>query len=242
MHDSITLWSLPLVAGITFERTRSTSLTLVISGGFLFSGLMFGPDLDVYSRQYKRWGWLRWLWLPYRRSMRHRAFLSHGPIIGTVVRIVYLTSWLGALVGLVALVSAIAHWLTGETEQWLRLVDQYWHGGTAIMGRSLRQYPAEWVALLIGLELGALSHSLSDWLGSWYKRRFGRLGKFEKSKSPVSPVKEPLLPNLSHSPGFPSHPPFHPPTSTSPHPSLPTVELPVLPPAIQPDSKLPPFR
>ncbi len=125
-HDSITLWSLPVVAGLTFERTRSTSLTLVVSGGFLFSGLMFGPDLDIHSRQFKRWGVLRWIWLPYRRSMRHRSFLSHGPIVGTIVRLIYLFSGLLAAVGLIALVSAIAYWAAGEIDQWNRLTQQYW--------------------------------------------------------------------------------------------------------------------
>jgi uncharacterized metal-binding protein len=36
--------------------------------------------------------------------------------------------------------------------------------------RSLTQYPAEWIALFVGLELGAMSHSFSDWGGSAYKR------------------------------------------------------------------------
>jgi len=35
--------------------------------------------------------------------------------------------------------------------------------------KASTQYASEWIALFIGLELGALSHSLSDWGGS-YKR------------------------------------------------------------------------
>ncbi|EKQ67834.1 putative metal-binding protein [Leptolyngbyaceae cyanobacterium JSC-12] len=221
-HDRITLWSLPLVAGVTFERTQNASLTLIVSGGYLFSGLMFGPDLDIHSRQYRRWGVLRWIWLPYRRSMRHRAFLSHGPIVGTVVRIVYLLGWVGACLAVIGLVSAIAYQLTGEFETWTQFFQQYWLLATESIGRSLRQHYSEWLALLIGLELGALSHSLSDWISSRYKRLSPR--KPGKSAVSLATTKR---------------------TSPSPRPvaSQPsTVELPPLPPAQPSDSKLPPLR
>ena len=90
IHDRITLWTLPWLATIAFWKTYSGNVTLLIVGGFLFGGLMFGPDLDIYSRHYKRWGWFRWVWLPYQKSLRHRSFLSHGPIIGTTLRLIYL--------------------------------------------------------------------------------------------------------------------------------------------------------
>jgi uncharacterized metal-binding protein len=68
-HDRITLWSLPLVASCTYLITRHSTPTLMICAGFLFGGLMLGPDLDIHSIHYKRWGWFRWIWLPYRGSM-----------------------------------------------------------------------------------------------------------------------------------------------------------------------------
>jgi len=89
-HDRITLWTLPLVSGIAYFLTQSGKLALILAGGFLFSGLMFGPDLDIHSVQYKRWGWLRWIWIPYRSAIRHRSHFSHGLIIGTFLRWVYL--------------------------------------------------------------------------------------------------------------------------------------------------------
>ena len=55
-HDRITLWTLPWIAGIGYGITHNGELTLILAGGFLFSGLMFGPDLDIHSIQYKRWG------------------------------------------------------------------------------------------------------------------------------------------------------------------------------------------
>lgn len=157
-HDRITLWALPLVAGVTFWQTRSGNVTLLVAGGFMFGGLMFGPDLDIYSRQYQRWGFLRWIWLPYQKSLRHRSFLSHGPLIGTTLRVVYLSSLLAVLTFVVL---AVADKLLNMAVTWQDV--------ERTMGRS-SSYTTEFLSLFLGLELGAMSHSLSDWGGSAYKR------------------------------------------------------------------------
>ncbi|MHC5759041.1 metal-binding protein [Nostoc sp.] len=172
-HDRITMYALPFVAGITFWQTRSSNATLLVAGGFLFGGLMFGPDLDIYSVQFQRWGFLRWIWLPYQKSLRHRSFLSHGPIIGTILRILYLGSLLAILA---IIVLAIAEKLGNLSFTWQDL------GGS--VGRSLMQYDTEYIALFLGLELGAMSHSLSDWGGSAYKRvqKQGIRGLFPSGK------------------------------------------------------------
>jgi uncharacterized metal-binding protein len=158
-HDRITMYALPFVVGVTFWQTRSSNATLLVAGGFLFGGLMFGPDLDIYSVQFQRWGFWRWIWLPYQKSLRHRSFLSHGPIIGTILRVLYL----GCLLAILAIfVLTIAQKLWNQSFSWQDLA--------VIVGRSLLQYHTEYIALFFGLELGAMSHSLSDWGGSAYKR------------------------------------------------------------------------
>jgi uncharacterized metal-binding protein len=83
-HDRITVWSVPFVSGIAYFLTQNGKFALILAGGFLFSGLMFGPDLDIYSVQYKRWGWFRWIWIPYRSAILHRSQLSHVLLIGTI--------------------------------------------------------------------------------------------------------------------------------------------------------------
>lgn len=176
-HDSITLWSLPLVAGIVFERTKSSSLTLIVAGGYLFSGLMFGPDLDIYSRQYRRWGPLRWIWSPYRRLLRHRSFWSHGLIVGTFIRVIYLLAWLNILAILAVLVSTIALQAMGRIEQWQPMTQQWVETGWEVVRRSFQDHATEWMALGVGLELGAFSHACSDWVSSAYKRRVKQRAK-----------------------------------------------------------------
>ncbi len=158
-HDRITLWALPLVTGVTFWQTNSGNLTLLVVGGFLFGGLMFGPDLDIYSRPYQRWGFLRFIWLPYQKSLRHRSLLSHGPIIGTTLRVVYLG-------GLMAIAAVFALFVA----QTLWNVQLNWQTVGETVTSTLTRYSTEFLALFLGLELGAMSHSLSDWGGSAYKR------------------------------------------------------------------------
>jgi len=156
-HDRITLWSLPGVVVLSLILTSNAQLTLTIAGGFLFSGLMFGPDLDIYSIQFKRWGKLSFIWLPYQKMLRHRSILSHGPIIGTTLRVIYFLSFL-TLVGIV---------IVGVTQ----LVWGFDWNWQEFMFKLIKGYGGEAIALFLGLEFGAMSHSLSDWVVSTYKRQ-----------------------------------------------------------------------
>ena len=170
-HDRITLWALPLVVLVTLRLTLSGWLTTVVCLGFLLGGWVLGPDVDIHSVQYKRWGWFRWIWLPYRGSMRHRSRWSHGPIIGTMVRVLYISLWLslGGLLVVDLLNSAQRTALT-----WGELVDG--------LGWVLVTHWPWWLALVVGLELGALSHYVADWLSSAAKGTRGRSKRKAKSK------------------------------------------------------------
>jgi uncharacterized metal-binding protein len=230
-HDSITLWSLPLLAGITFEQTQSASLTLSVAGGFLFSGLMFGPDLDIYSQQYKRWSVLRWIWLPYRKAMRHRSLWSHGPIVGTVIRVIYLLIWVSLFAGFGISIVAIGAHFSGM-DGWA-LAQTWISSGLTTMQRSLQQSTGEWISLGLGLELGALSHVCSDWLGSAWKRQKKRGSQVGKGRSPHNrQIEAPLPPDLQI--------PWEPPTQPV---SPPPPKLRNLPPSpLRREPQLPTFR
>ena len=159
-HDRITYLSLLPLAVITYILTQRGEWLLWFSGAYLFSGLMFGPDLDIYSVQYKRWGRIRWIWLPYQSCLKHRSFFSHGLIVGTVVRVIYLLT----IVIIVAIfVVAIAQVMWGFNWNW-----RYFAENTFNLLKN--SYLGEAVVVFIGLELGAMSHSLSDYLVSHWKR------------------------------------------------------------------------
>ncbi|MEB3357821.1 MAG: metal-binding protein [Synechococcales bacterium] len=158
-HDRITLWSLPAVVVLSLLRTRSGGLTLAIAAGFLFGALMLGPDLDTRSIHYKRWGVFRWIWIPYRGSMKHRSPLSHWPIVGTVVRVTYVLVW-----ALLLVLGSLS--LVNEAFQLGWTWDEMGH----MVSQSLTTHRSLVWMLVVGLELGALSHYLADWGVSTYKR------------------------------------------------------------------------
>lgn len=158
-HDRITLWCLPWVTVVAMGITHHWGYTGLVVLGFVFAGFMFGPDLDVRSVQSRRWGWLAWIWRPYRHSLRHRSLWSHGFLAGTVVRCLYLALWifLGILVVL-------------EFSNTSGRTSVTWGDLGHSTATIARQHWRIWLALAIGIEVGAMSHSLSDWTVSAWKR------------------------------------------------------------------------
>ena len=170
-HDRITLWGLPLVLTAAFYLTLDIPLTVIVCIGFLLGGFMMGPDLDIHSIQYRRWGPLRWIWLPYQKMLKHRSQLSHGPIIGTLIRVMYL----GTCIGVFSLILIeLVNFLWDTQLTWKDL-----HNTVHIPAMTFLK---EWVTLIIGLELGALSHYVSDHLDSQFKKIRGRKRRKRRKK------------------------------------------------------------
>ena len=157
-HDAITV----LLAAPTFAAgwgvTGSLVLASVVTGAMLFGGLMFGPDLDIQSKQYTRWGVFRFLWWPYKVAFRHRSRWSHGIVFGTLIRVVYFASVLALLAA--AGVYLRATFVTGGAPDWGQLA-RAWHA----VESGLTSYGVgrahAWAALA-GLWWGAASHTLAD--------------------------------------------------------------------------------
>ncbi len=90
-HEKATkIWTLPFAVAISVV----IGVPNAILGGLAFAvgGLWLSPDLDTKSKSLKRWGTLQNLWWPYRKLIAHRSIFSHGLIIGTTIRIIYLLS------------------------------------------------------------------------------------------------------------------------------------------------------
>jgi len=168
-HDSITLWGLPIVTGGTWFYTGNAPIALVVAGSYLFSGLMFGPDLDIYSHQYKRWGIFRWLWLPYRKMLRHRSIYSHGFLIGTLGRILYVMLLMSTVLLFGILGWSIALHSQGITT-WDRAALPLTTALLTPLYQGIQTHWQLYLAALFGLETGAMSHSISDTIGTAWKR------------------------------------------------------------------------
>lgn len=89
-HDKITIYVLPIILVILFLVIPEVTSMIIITVGYLFASYMFNGDLDIYSSPYKRWLMFRFIWKPYQKMFSHRSIFTHGLIIGTIVRLVYL--------------------------------------------------------------------------------------------------------------------------------------------------------
>src|SRR3954467_10886384 len=97
-HDLVTLALAAPTFAAAWGLTGSLTLSAAATVAMIFGGLMFGPDLDIQSRQYTRWGVFRFLWFPYKAAFRHRSRWSHGIVFGTLIRVLYFTGILALIV------------------------------------------------------------------------------------------------------------------------------------------------
>jgi uncharacterized metal-binding protein len=156
-HDAITILLAAPTFAVAWAVTRSLALAFVATAAMLFGGLMFGPDLDIQSKQYTRWGVFRFLWLPYKVVFRHRSRWSHGIIFGTLIRVLYFT-------GIIALLAAVAVYLramiVGGAPPGFEDVLSVWRMMDYVLRQSVGNHVL-WITFC-GLWWGAASHTLTD--------------------------------------------------------------------------------
>lgn len=97
VHDLITAATTPVVGFVAYKITGDYINSTIIVSAFVFASLMFNGDLDIVSRPYRRWSLLRFIWKPYQKIFEHRSIWTHGIIIGTLVRLI----WISPLIFLV---------------------------------------------------------------------------------------------------------------------------------------------
>jgi uncharacterized metal-binding protein len=156
-HDAITIIIAAPTFVIAWGLSGNLKLALVATCATVFGGLMFGPDLDIQSRQYTRWGVFRFLWLPYRGMFRHRSRWSHGIIFGTLIRVIYFVTVLLIIVSIAVYLRAIL--VTGEPPRFDQIAEA-WRTIEAGLKDSVGGHVV-W-AVLAGLWWGAASHTLTD--------------------------------------------------------------------------------
>ncbi|HVF55121.1 MAG TPA: metal-binding protein [Pyrinomonadaceae bacterium] len=158
-HDTITLLLAPPTFAVAWGVTGSLALAAAATCAMLFGGLMFGPDLDIQSRQYTRWGVFRFLWFPYKVMFRHRSRWSHGIIFGTLIRVVYFA----AVLSLVATAGVYLRALFiagGVAPGWPEMLDAWRAIESNVLAYSIDKNMI--LSVLAGLWWGAASHTLTD--------------------------------------------------------------------------------
>ncbi len=143
-HDKATkLLCLPFGLCISLFLGIENGLIGLIS--FLVGGLWLSPDLDTKSNASKRWGILSLLWMPYRKLIPHRSLFSHGPLIGTSIRLFYIGS-----IGFLGL--SILHPLGLPTPS----------DGIKILFTNFSAHKAIFSMIIFGLEASTWLHLIQD--------------------------------------------------------------------------------
>jgi uncharacterized metal-binding protein len=168
VHDFITVSTAvvgtPAALTLSLPDMNLTNAAL-LGASYLASGLLFSPDLDLRSRPYKRWGGLRFIWIPYQKMVPHRSWISHSIFAGSIIRVAYFTFMMALLtligLGVVNLLTPVdpTHTMlsiSGTITQWIRF------------------HPAAVIYAAAGFILGAAAHVVADSIYSHLKRRLRR--------------------------------------------------------------------
>lgn len=154
------LLALPL-SYLYYKFSHSLTDTSIFFFSFIFATFMLSPDLDTKSKSYSRWGIMRFIWIPYRKFMKHRDFLSHFPVISSAIRGIYL------ILSLIILFSVISYIILlilsfGSSEYKKGFFDVL--KATSIMtAKTLLSIKKEYIlAMFSGLFCGDTIHYLLD--------------------------------------------------------------------------------
>ena len=168
VHDRITVAVAALGAAAVQYGTGEWRLTFIYGLSTLFSGLLFSPDLDLHSESYIRWGWLRFIWWPYKTALPHRHVLSHGFLIGAISRIIYLHVMICLL-----FFSLRWFWYTFWVGKSVGLLQQAQYIYNTGIGLYYSIAPGYLLVGLLGLWIGAEAHTVADliWSATKGKKR-----------------------------------------------------------------------
>lgn len=91
-HDKITFITTPIIGVLSYYLLNNNLIsTLILITTYIFASIMFNGDLDTNSKPYNRWWIFKIIWIPYQLMFSHRSIWSHGIILGTIVRLIYIS-------------------------------------------------------------------------------------------------------------------------------------------------------
>ena len=160
------LFAMPLYY-IYFKLSGNLMSSIVFFVSFIFGVFMLSPDLDTKSKSYSRWGFLRFIWLPYRGIMKHRSIFSHLPFVGTLIRTSYLVI---SITLIVCLITYIMLFVLGiKTHQNIFLVMK---NSFVMTFKVILQIKRDYIiSAILGMSAGDLIHYILDVFASYLKKQ-----------------------------------------------------------------------
>lgn len=153
-HEKVNLFFLAIGIGVALVASQHYIHGVSVIVGYIFGTYLMNPDLDLKSLPYRRWGILKFIWLPYQ-TFKHRSIWTHGYIIGDIIRYAYLATW-------IVLGAYIASFITGVPKTYY--VDHLY--------ALAAQFKAPILSLVIGNMLSSAAHILTDHTSSTLKKIF----------------------------------------------------------------------
>ena len=128
--------------------------------GYLAGTFFLSPDLDLkHSKPSKRWKFLKIVWYPYQKKSKHRG-ISHLPIFGTFIKLLYILIVLTILYYLIYLVAFL-----------------YWKEGLETLSKVSPLFLIEGLAqkesafyMLLGVLASEIMHIIADVLWSVWRK------------------------------------------------------------------------
>lgn len=163
-HDKITVAFSPIVMIIlgivNIELVSNVQeiiiLTFIGLAVYIFGGYMFSGDLDIKSREYYRWGKIKFIWIPYQKIFSHRSIFTHGFILGPTIRIIYMYA-------IYILISAIMYSFTMITLSTIDII--------RVTVKLINDNINFTINIAIGIYLGSGLHTATDLVYSFLKKK-----------------------------------------------------------------------
>ena len=153
-HKKINLIFLAIGLGAVLISSQHYVHGISIVAGYLVGTFWMNPDLDIKSNPYRRWGFLRFMWIPYQK-LKHRSIWTHGYVIGDMIRYLYLTVWIMVGAGLMSILTGLPY---------ATYIDN-------IQGFAI-QHKLTFLSFIVGNMLSSTAHILTDHASSTFKKIF----------------------------------------------------------------------
>ncbi len=132
--------------------------------GYIVGTFFLSPDNDIFhSKPNRRWKFLRFIWKPYTIIFSHRG-LSHIPVIGMLLKLIYLLSVFLLFFSVIAVFSLLIQHITGYKMSTLYNLNINKDSLKAVLINPFT------VSFFIGLFLSEVVHIITDIIYSKTKK------------------------------------------------------------------------
>ena len=161
-HDQIAFISLIPTLCTGYYVFNDIGLAITLGFSTIIYALLLSPDLDTKSNSYYRWGFLRIIWVPYRKFIAHRSKISHSFVLGPIFKIFYIT-----IIAMIILSSASVLINNFDYTEVIKYLNKL-----IIIIRD--EFPLYILVIFIGILWANAQHVIADYFFSFYKKYISR--------------------------------------------------------------------